>query len=158
MYHRRLHRDFHPRISQMIPARNPKHSAYSVAAKGEYREPMESPSRAQVKTNNHHKTIKIKVPQSKILRTLIKIEKLSRCSTSGGGFMRFTKNHRISDSHSDEISVISIDPKSDRCLRFWWKIWQQLWQKLWQMLWWMFEHKLWHKRWLERGHIFWQNL
>ena len=46
-----------------------------------------APSGAKVDTKNHHKTMKIKVPEAEILRTPIKIEKLSLWNRSRSGFI-----------------------------------------------------------------------
>ena len=45
---------------------------------GIYRSCSDSPAGAKVETKKHHKTMKIRVPEAEILRTPIKIEKLSR--------------------------------------------------------------------------------
>ena len=46
-----------------------------------------TPRGLKVETKNHHKTMKIKVPEAKILRTPIKIEKLSWWNRSGVEFI-----------------------------------------------------------------------
>ena len=67
----------HQKATNLILARDPKHSAYSVPLKGLYKGPYSTPPAAKVSTKNHHKTMKIKVSEAEILRTPIKIEKLS---------------------------------------------------------------------------------
>ena len=45
--------------------------------KGLYKAPYSTPPAAKVETKNHHKTMIFEVPEAEILRTPIKIEKLS---------------------------------------------------------------------------------
>ena len=47
---------------------------------------IDPPPGAKVETENHHKTMKFKAPEAEILRTPIKIEKLSLRNRSGSGF------------------------------------------------------------------------
>ena len=56
---------------------------YIVPLKG----PYSTPPGAKVSTKNHHKTMKIKVPEAEILRTPIKIEKLSVWSVTLSEFI-----------------------------------------------------------------------
>ena len=58
--------------------------------KGLYRGPY---SAAEVETKNHHKTMKFGVPEAEILRTPIKIEKLSLWNRSGGEFIMIFEFH-----------------------------------------------------------------
>ena len=55
--------------------------------KGLYKAPYSTPPAAKVETKNHYKTMKIEVPEAEILRTPIKIEKLSLWNRSRSGFI-----------------------------------------------------------------------
>ena len=46
-----------------------------------------TPPRAKVERKNHHKLVEIELPEAEILRTPIKIEKLSWRNRSGSGFI-----------------------------------------------------------------------
>ena len=59
--------------------------------------PNGAPPGAKVETKNHHKTMKIKVPEAEILRTPIKIEKLSLWNRSRSGFIMNFEFHRFLD-------------------------------------------------------------
>ena len=61
--------------------------------KGLYKGPYSTPPAAKVETKNHHKTMKIEVPEAEILRTLIKIEKLSLWNRSRSGFIMHFEFH-----------------------------------------------------------------
>ena len=54
--------------------------------KGIYKAPRSTPPAAKVETKNHHKTMIFRVPEAEILRTPVKIEKLSLWNRSGGEF------------------------------------------------------------------------
>ena len=63
------------------------------STKGYIRGPWSPPLGAKVETKNHHKTMKIKVPEAEILRTPIKIEKLSLWNRSRSGFIMNCEFH-----------------------------------------------------------------
>ena len=67
--------------------------------KGLCKGPYSAPPEAKVETKNHHKTMKIKVPEAEILRTPIKIEKLSLWSRSGSGFTMNFEFHGFQKKH-----------------------------------------------------------
>ena len=56
-----------------------------------------TPSGAKVETKNHHKTMKYKVSEAEILRTPIKIEKVSLWNRSGSGFTMNFEFHRFQE-------------------------------------------------------------
>ena len=62
-------------------------AAIASLLKGIYSAYSDPPAGAKVETKNHHKTMKIKVPEAEILRTPIKIEKLSLWNRSRSGFI-----------------------------------------------------------------------
>ena len=63
--------------------------------KGLYKGSYSTPPAAKVETKNHHKTMKIKVPEAEILRTPIKIEKLSVWSVTLSEFIMNFKIHGL---------------------------------------------------------------
>ena len=63
--------------------RVPRKAAYST------------PPRAKVERKNHYKLVEIEVPEAEILRTPIKIEKLSLRNRSGSGFTMNFEFHRL---------------------------------------------------------------
>ena len=56
---------------------------------------MRPPSGAKVETKNQHKTIKIEDPEAEILRTPVKIEKLSFWNRSRSGFIMNFEFHQF---------------------------------------------------------------
>ena len=68
---------------------------YSVPLKGVYKGPYSAALAAKVSTKNHHKTMKIKVPEAEILRTPIKIEKLSLWNRTWNEFIMNFEFHRF---------------------------------------------------------------
>ena len=62
---------------------------------GAYSTPLE----AKVSTKNHHKTMKIKVSEAEILRTPIKIEKLSVWSVTFSEFIMSFEFHGFFDTY-----------------------------------------------------------
>ena len=52
----------------------------------------------KIETKNHHKTMKIKVPEAQILRTPIKIEKLSRWNLTLSEFIMNFEFHGFFDT------------------------------------------------------------
>ena len=66
--------------------------------------PNGAPSGAKVETKNHHKTMKIKAREAQILRTPVKIEKLSCWNRTGIEFIMNLKFHGFLDV-STEISI-----------------------------------------------------
>ena len=79
-------------------------AAYGVPLKGLYKGPYSTPPAAKVETKNHHKTMKIKAPEAQILRTPVKIEKLSCWNRSRIEFIMNLKFHGFLDV-STEISI-----------------------------------------------------
>ena len=68
---------------------------YSVPLKGLYKDPYSTPLGAKVLTKNHHKTMKIKVPEAEILRTPITIIKLRLWNRSGSEFRKIFEFHIV---------------------------------------------------------------
>ena len=66
--------------------------------------PNGAPPGAKVETKNHHKTMKIKAPEAQILRTPVKIEKLSCWNRTRIEFIMNLKFHGFLDV-STEISI-----------------------------------------------------
>ena len=64
-----------------------------------------TPSGAKVETKNHNKTMKIKVPEAEILRTPIKIEKLSLWNRSRGGFIMDFEFHGFLEKNTPSPST-----------------------------------------------------
>ena len=63
--------------------------------------PYSTPPAAKVETKNHHKTMMFEVPEAEILRTPIKIEKLSLWNRSRSGFiMNFEFHAFLEKKHS----------------------------------------------------------
>ena len=62
-------------------------SAIVALLKGVYKAPRSTPPEAKVETKNHHKTMIFGVPEAEILRTPIKIEKLSVWSVTFSEFI-----------------------------------------------------------------------
>ena len=63
--------------------------------KGLYKGPYSTPPAAKVETKNHHKTMKIEVSEAEILRTPIKIEKLSLWNRTWNEFIMNFEFHRF---------------------------------------------------------------
>ena len=61
--------------------------------KGVYIAAYSTSPEAKVSTKNHYTTMKIKVPEAEILRTPIKIEKLSLWNRTGSGFIMNLEFH-----------------------------------------------------------------
>ena len=80
--------------SLQLPGKNTTNSG---PFKGLYKGPYSTPPAAKVETKNHHKTMKIKVPEAEILRTPIKIEKLSLWNRSRSGFIMNFEFHGFLD-------------------------------------------------------------
>ena len=95
---------------------------YSVPLKGVYKAPRSTPPEAKVSMKNHHKTMKIKVPEAEILRTPTKIEKLSRWNRTRSGFIlnfefhRFLKKNTPSPSTFFICGGVVLPPKNSFCM------------------------------------------
>ena len=72
---------------------------------------MDPPWTPKVETKNHHKTMKIKAPEAQILRTPVKIEKLSFWNRSRIGFIMNLEFHGFLDVSTESIifSVLFLD-------------------------------------------------
>ena len=70
--------------------------------------PNGAPPGAKVETKNHHKTMKIKVPEAEILRTPIKIEKLSLWNRSRSGFIMNFEFHTFLEKNTPSPYTISL--------------------------------------------------
>ena len=66
--------------------------------KGIYKAPRSTPPAAKVETKNHHKTMIFEVPEAEILRTPIKIEKLSRWNPTLSEFIMNFEFHCFFDT------------------------------------------------------------
>ena len=66
-----------------------------VPLKGLYKGPYSTPPAAKVETKNHHKTMIFEVPEAEILRTPIKIEKLSLWNRTWNEFIMNFEFHRF---------------------------------------------------------------
>ena len=66
-----------------------------VPLKRLYKGPYSAPLAAKVETKNHHKTMIFEVPEAEILRTPIKIEKLSIWNRSRSEFIMNFEFHRF---------------------------------------------------------------
>ena len=73
---------------------------YRRLLKGVYIGAYSTPPGAKVSPKNHHKTMKIKVPEAEILRTPIKIEKLSLWNRSRSGFIMNFEFHRFLEKNT----------------------------------------------------------
>ena len=67
--------------------------------------PNGAPPGAKVETKNHHKTMKIKAPEAQILRTPVKIEKLSLWNRSRIGFIMNLEFHGFLDVSTPSVEI-----------------------------------------------------
>ena len=66
---------------------------------------MDPPSGAKVETKNHYKTMRIEVPEAEILRTPVKIEKLSFWNRTRIEFIMNLKFHGFLDVSTEILDV-----------------------------------------------------
>ena len=76
---------------------------------GVYRGPYSTPPAAKFSMKNHHKTMKFKVPEAEILRTPIKIEKLSLWNRSRSGFIMNFEFHRFVKKNTPFFNFYKIE-------------------------------------------------
>ena len=78
-----------PKPTSQETINSPSNKPQTALLKGVYIGVYSTPLEAKVSTTNHYKTMKIKVPEAEILRTPIKIEKLSVWNCSEVKFVFF---------------------------------------------------------------------
>ena len=87
-------------VSEFYPSTTPhcqvsERRPLGVPLKGVYKGAYSTPPAAEVSTKNHHKTMIFEVPEAEILRTPIKIEKLSLWNTTWSEFTVIFLFHRF---------------------------------------------------------------